>query len=265
MASIKIEDLKLSYINGKEIVSIPDMTIRNGDITGFFGPNHVGKSTLLKTIVKTTKEILIHQGSKIEYHNYSNKLLTVYLPQDYNSSVYPWFSVKKNIRILLEAYDFNKEDIDNKLFRFYKDIGFNSELDFFTEYGFLKDFKGKKKIKKVNELSGGQKQILSILRSIVVSPDLIALDEPFSAIDIFNKGLKFRNDILKYLKNNKITTIIISHDLEEIINFTDTLFIFNYHLKNEIFMGEENSNLNKNEYLPFVDSLNTKYNLNLVL
>ncbi len=265
MAKIKISELRLSYENNKEVVYVPNMQIEDGDIVGFFGPNHVGKSTLLKALVRTANKLKINNLNSIIYKKFTGNLVTVYMPQDYNSSIYPWFSIKKNINLLMEAYKLSKNEISNRLNNFYNDIGFKSELDFFLEYGFAKKVNGNIIVKKITELSGGQKQIISILRSVVISPDILALDEPFAAIDIFNKGLKFRNDILKYIRKNKITTIIVSHNLEEIIDFTDTLFIFNYNTNNQIFLGEENSNIKKDEYPLFVNKLNTKYNLNLVL
>ncbi len=265
MTSVHINNISVFYKGEQELLKIPEIKIEGGNIVGFFGPNRVGKSTLLKLISKSSKDIL-WKGDGIQFDVKESELITVYQPQDYNSSLLPWYSIKKNITTLSKAYGFKDKEIERNLNVFLDEMGFENEQSFFMDYGFLKYDKENNLIpKKINELSGGQKQILTILRSVIVSPNLIALDEPFSAIDIFNKGLKFRNDIIDYLKRKKITTIIVSHDLEEILNLTDYLYIFNYDKQNKVFQGKEDIKLNKEEYQKFVDHLNKKYNLKLVL
>jgi ABC-type nitrate/sulfonate/bicarbonate transport system ATPase subunit len=273
MSLIKIESLILSYKSSnfkkqKVILNIPSLKINRGSVIGFFGPNHVGKSTLLKLIANVKSEFSITKESKINHFPIDGKEpITVYIPQDYNSSILPWFSIQKNTRLLLEALKHSKESIELIIKTFYSELGFESESDFYLYYGFCSLTDGNLIYKKVSELSGGQKQIVSILRSILTSPDVIAMDEPFSAIDIFNKGIRFRNDILKYLRKKKTTIIIVSHELEEIIDFTDILYIFNYDDKSEglVLKGKENSKITKANYSEFVIELNRKYDLNLEL
>jgi len=263
--SINIKNLSLNYKGQKEIVNIPSMIIPGGISIGFFGPNRVGKSTLLKVLVNATNKIEYSKRS-IDYLGFPTNHISVYQPQDYNSSLLPWYSIKKNIRLPFEALKVMTSDLNERINQFFKELGYKDEDNFLKDYGFLRLNNNNKEIPKaINELSGGQKQILSIIKSLVLSPHLLALDEPFSAIDIFNKGSKFRTDIINYLRMKRITTLIVSHDLDEIIDATDRLFIFNYDENNEIYKGHENSKLEKENYNSFVDNLNSNYGLNLEL
>ncbi len=270
MCIIKICNLKLSYKRNKNdiIVNIPNIEINKGDIVGFFGPNHVGKSTLLKYIAQIHTDFNISNDS-ILYNNkkYDKKNcipLVLYIPQDYSSSIFPWLSIGDNLRILLKSLKYSEEDIENQILKFSKDFGYEDEEALLLDYGFYKNGKGAKPtLRTIAELSGGQKQILTVLRTILVTPEIITMDEPFSALDIF-KGTKFRTRVFKYLRKKSITTLIVSHELEEIIELTDRLFIFNYDANGLILKEEENCNIPLEEVEYFANKLKYKYNLRYI-
>ena len=266
MSGIELHNLKLSYSGNGIIVDIPELVIGKSEIVGFFGPNHVGKSTLLRFISQIQTDLTTSKGSQITYSGEkyckkNNSPLILYIPQDFNSSVFPWFSVKDNLRIILKAL--RKKDVEiNELIRvFCTEFGYDSEDKLLEEYGFFKkDLSGTKAIKDCSELSGGQKQILSVLRTIIAKPSIIAMDEPFSALDIF-KGTKFRKQVFHYLRKNKVTTLLVAHELEEIISLTDKLYIFNYNDNGKIVVGEEHSNVKEEEVEIVASNLKNKYNL----
>lgn len=272
MSSIKITDLKLSYKSYKSknvdiIVNIPKFELEKGEIVGFFGPNHVGKSTLLKYIAQIHKDFdilknnILYDGER--YDKANHKPLIFYVPQDYGSSLFPWFSIKENLRILLKSLKFTEENIENQVAKFCIEFGFDNEDELFKYYGFYKRNINKEfRIRKINELSGGQKQILAVMRTLLSNPDIIVLDEPFSALDVFKKGTQFRNKVFNYLRNQKITTLIVAHELEEIIDLTDKLFIFNYSENGEILAGIENSNVEKNQIENKANDIKKQYGLN---
>jgi len=272
MSYITIKDLKLSYKIHKSgtanvVVNIPEFELNKGDIVGFFGPNHVGKSTLLKYISQ------IHIGFDIksnhilydgQVHNKSNNNpLILYVPQDYNSSLFPWFSIKDNLRIIMKSLKYSHEDIEANVLSFCSDFGFKSEDALMRYYGFFKK-DDKYTIRSIEELSGGQKQILSVLRAIVVKPDILTMDEPFSALDTFSKGEEFRKKVFNYLDGSDITTLIVAHELEEIIAFTKKLFIFNYDNNGKIIKGEENSDVLTETISAFAHELKEKYGLGYI-
>lgn len=272
MSYISIKDLFLSYKKNKDIpiINISNMEIKKGEIVGFFGPNHVGKSTLLKYLSQIHSQFhipknAIHYEGNI-YNKKDVKPLIIHIPQDYSSSLFPWFSIKKNLRIILKALSFLDEEIEIRILNFCKNFGFRTEDEMLKYYGFFKKFNNSYELKHINELSGGQKQILSILRSIVVTPDILTMDEPFSAIDTFTKGDEFRRKITKYLKKETITTIIVAHELEEIVNFVDTLYIFDYDLSNKgkILKAKEDCHNTQEEVRSFIQKLKSTYNLEYI-
>lgn len=252
MAGIELHNLKLSYSGSGVIFNIPELVIKKSGIIGFFGPNHVGKSTLLKFISQIQTGLTTSKGSSITYSGKkyckkSNTPLILYIPQDFNSSVFPWFSIKDNLRIILRALKKKDSEINNLIKEFCVESQFENEDKLLEEYGFFKkDSSGSKTIKACNELSGGQKQILSVLRTIIAKPSIITMDEPFSALDIF-KGARFRKQVFHYLRKNKITTLLVAHELEEIISLTDKLYIFAHGDNGNTIAGEERCDVKEDE------------------
>lgn len=250
MSSVCISDLKLSYKSHKKkkasvIVDIdkPDnkeISVDSAEIVGFFGPNHVGKSTLLRYIAQVhtglhvSRSNITYDGTKYDMKNHSP--LISYVPQDYASSLFPWFSIKENLRILLRSLNYSGSKIGSKTQDFFEQFGFESEEAFFTHYGLFKNGKARK----IRELSGGQQQILVVIRALLIVPNIIAMDEPFSALDFFSRGNDFRNKVFAYLRKKKITTFIVSHTLEEIVSLTDKVYIFNYDELGKILVCEKN-------------------------
>ena len=163
----------------------------------------------------------------------------------------------------MKSLKLTEENIENQVVEFCKDFGFNNEVDLFKYYGFYKrninrDFE----IRKIKELSGGQKQILAVIRALLSKPEIIIMDEPFSALDVFKKGNEFRNKVFNYLRKKETTSLIVAHELEEIIDLTDKLYIFNYCENGEILAGIENSNVEKNQIESKAEEIKKQYGLN---
>jgi len=241
MSAIHIQNLKIYYQANNfrkqsPVLNVSTINIHKGKIVGLYGPNHVGKSTLLKYISQIHSEYYVvddhtHYNGK-SYDRKANTPFILYVPQDFNSSILPWFNVDKNIKILMEGLKVPDSDIEQKIHAFCLDFGFESKTKLYEHYGFLKSSSEQKgcEIKSVMELSGGQKQILSILRALITKPDIITMDEPFSAIDNFQRGTEFRKSVFKYLRNNRITTVFVSHELEEMEDFVDEILVFERHV-----------------------------------
>ncbi len=266
MSIINVKNLHVSYEKGSEglapVIHIDELEVLKGDIVGIFGPNHVGKSTLLKAIgqihsdlVLSGKPILEYNG--IPFNKTTNTPLILHVPQDFSSTIYPWFSIKENLRILMKSLSLSSDEIEENVRSFYEEFSSSDEDKLLGDYGFANDGE----IKKTSELSGGQKQILTVLRAVMSSPDIIMMDEPFAAIDIY-KGSKFREQVFNFLRKKKITTFIIAHSLEELCSLTDKIFFFGHDASGKTLKGIEGCPESNVEHETYISKWKEEYGLN---
>ena len=190
---------KTYYTPYKEIEAIDNisLTIKENTIVAIIGPSGCGKSTLLNIIggiEEKTKGNIIFNKEKIGYMFQTDCL-------------FPWLNILDNcllgLKIKKQLTKENKEHV----------------IQLLTNYG-LKDFI----YSYPNDLSGGMKQRVALIRTLATNPDLLLLDEPFSALD-FETRLLISDDIYKIIKKEQKTTIIITHDIEEAISIADTVIV----------------------------------------
>ena len=190
---------KKYYTKEKEILAIDNisLTIKENSITAIVGPSGCGKSTLLNIIGKLdkpSKGTITYQKDKIGYMFQTDCL-------------FPWLTILDNCLIGLK--------IQNKLTK----ENINYVKDLLKNYG-LKEF--------INSypknLSGGMKQRVALIRTLATKPDLLLLDEPFSALD-YQTRLSVSDDVYKIIKKENKTTIIITHDIAEAISLADTIIV----------------------------------------
>jgi NitT/TauT family transport system ATP-binding protein len=198
MTKLKISGLDKSYDNGQNTVIYNDfnLEIKAGEFVSIFGPNGCGKSTLLNIIGGITE---IDQGT-IEFGNKPmNKVKIGCVFQDYKSSLFPWLSAKDNIGFPLKLIGVSSEKrakLINKLLRQQK-VSFRTDI-----YPY--------------ELSGGQQQLVALLRSLIIKPDVLLLDEPFSSLD-YQTTLTMLDKLSRIWLKNKITTLFVSHEIDDAI------------------------------------------------
>ena len=173
---------------------------QKGEFIAIVGPSGCGKSTLLSLIAGLNKaesgEILIKQDGK--------NPIGYMLQQDH---LFEWRTIKSNILLgpeINKTLSKEKEELALKLL---------------NDYGLYK-FKDKKP----GELSGGMKQRAALIRTMVMEPELLLLDEPFSALD-YQTRLMVSADIGHIIKKAGITAILITHDLAEAISLSDRIIV----------------------------------------
>lgn len=175
-----------------------------GEFIAVVGPSGSGKSTLLSLITGLIKpeegEIIFASANGME----STKLGYM-LQKDH---LFEWRSVFENALLGLE--------ITGKLTE--ETIEYVSLL--FKEYG-LWEFRNQKP----SELSGGMRQRVALIRTLAISPDLLLLDEPFSALD-YQTRLSVSADIGRIIRSTKKTALLITHDLSEAISLSDKVLVF---------------------------------------
>jgi NitT/TauT family transport system ATP-binding protein len=183
------------------IIGKIDINIQSGEFITVFGPNGAGKSTLMNMI----SGLDYPSSGKIIWDRPDRKVS--YLFQDYKASLLPWKTAYQNIALPLQWKGLNSKQIKSKIALLVQRFQIDIDLNAYP-----------------HTLSGGQAQLISILRSLVIEPDLLLLDEPFSALDYFNSIsllLKLQDIWLK----SSFTGIFISHNIDEAIFLGDRLVI----------------------------------------
>lgn len=198
---LKVKDLKKTYqtING-EITAIDNISfdLEENEFLCIVGSSGCGKSTLLNILSnldnKTEGEVIMDEFIKVGY-----------MLQD--DSLFPWLNILDNACLGLKiSKKKSKENV-----QYVKSL--------LTKYG-LKDFI----YKYPKELSGGMKQRVALIRTLALKPDILLLDEPFSALDYVSR-LKVSNDVANIIKNENKTAIMITHDIAEAITLANKVIV----------------------------------------
>ncbi len=196
---------KYQHKNGETIaIKNVSLQVEKGEFISIIGPSGCGKSTLLSIISgleeKTEGEIYIEK-EKVE--GLSPKI--GYMLQ--KDCLLEWRTIYNNIMLGLEI-----KKMKNK-----ENIKYAEEL--LKKYG-LYEFKDKFP----NQLSGGMRQRAALIRTLSVKPKILLLDEAFSALD-YQTRIKVTVDIYKILKKERITTIMVTHDITEAISMADRVVV----------------------------------------
>lgn len=280
MASLTVRNLNIHYLSDrrKPVLRIPELEIATGMTVGIFGPNHVGKTTLLKVLAQTAKGIGVDDGAEILYDGklFDKRTRTPnisYVPQRYAETLLPWYSIEVNLRLPLIARDVDHPEIEKQVNRLCNEFSYNSEQELFGHFGFLhedeQDPKTYGKSKRPSKLSGGQLQTLVLLRSLVTQPAVLIMDEPFSALDIY-KAAKLRDQIQSFVEKHGITTVFVSHDLKETVDFADTIVFLQHrkdgggsHVAGRVKVGniKPGRNLDEKQSREFLEELKQQYQL----
>lgn len=204
---LKIKNISKKYQNKEgEIQALKNVNFRvkKGEFVSIIGPSGCGKSTLLSIIAgleeKTEGEIYI-EDEKVEV--ISSKI--GYMLQ--RDCLLEWRNILNNTLFGLEIKKTkNKENIEyvKQLLKKYN----------------LYEFKNKYP----SELSGGMRQRVALIRTLAVKPKILLLDEAFSALD-YQTRIMVTNDIYSILKKEKITTLIVTHDISEAISMADRVIV----------------------------------------
>lgn len=204
---IELQHIQYSYhtLHGEtKVLTDLSFGVKNGEFIAIVGPSGCGKSTLLSIIAG----LLEPQQGTIVVNNPDGTIhypKVGYMPQ--HDHLLEWRTIFKNVCIGLEInHMLTKERLDyiKKLLK---------------EYG-LEAFQNKRP----SELSGGMKQRAALIRTLALDPQLLLLDEPFSALD-YQTRLSVSSDICSLIRSTGKTAILITHDLSEAISLSDRVLI----------------------------------------
>lgn len=205
--SLKLSHISKTYqdLNG-ETTAIEDFTytFAKGNFVSIVGPSGCGKSTLLSIVSGLEKQT---SGTIFVDNNPLSKKdcnIGYMLQKDY---LLDWRSVYKNILLGLEIRHLISA----------QSLAYVDSL--LKKYG-LFDFKDKYP----SQLSGGMRQRVALIRTLAINPDILLLDEAFSALD-YQTRLSVTEDVYKIIKSEKKTTIMVTHDIPESISMSDEVIV----------------------------------------
>ena len=201
---IKLKKLKKNF-KGVSSVDIEGLTVRKGEIYGFLGPNGAGKTTTMKMIlslIEPTSGSIEIMNTPI---NRSNDYLKYIGSMIEEPSYYPNLTGYENLLVFQKMLGFKEENILKTL----ELVGLSEE-------------KNRKKLVKAYSL--GMKQRLALAFALVKEPQILLLDEPFSALD-YQSRLKVTDDVAEIIKKEGKTAIMVTHDLGEAITMSKRVIV----------------------------------------
>ncbi len=197
MTALDIIGVNYSYHTKKgETPALRDinLSVKQGEFISVVGPSGCGKSTLLSLVAG----IIIPESGSISVNGGVGYMLQ-------HDHLFEWRTVYENILLGPEIRKLKNCE--------------STAMHFLTRYG-LADFKNSKP----SQLSGGMRQRAALIRTLMLNPDILLLDEPFSALD-YQTRLTVCDDISSIIRNEGKTAILVTHDLAEAISAGDMVYV----------------------------------------
>lgn len=205
--SIEIKNINKSFDGrGKNLSVLEDinLTVNDGELVCLLGPSGCGKTTLLRLIAgldHPTSGEIIANGELVEKPSGDRAVIF----QQY--SLFPWLTVLKNVTFGLEISGGSKEENIQAAERYLQSVGL---LEFKDSYP--------------HELSGGMKQRVAIIRSLLNHSPILLMDEPFSALDMQNRH-KLQEQLIGVWKRFENTIVFVTHDVDEAVYLADKIVL----------------------------------------
>ncbi len=196
---VSMQDISLRYhsINGETpAVSHLDLTVESGEFISIVGPSGCGKSTILSMLA----EQLSPSEGKIQV----NGTIGYMLQKDH---LLEWRTIRSNALLGLEIQKNLTEETTAYVDTLLKQYGLWSFKDHFPW-----------------QLSGGMRQRAALIRTLAIRPDILLLDEPFSALD-YQTRLSVSDEIGSIIRKEKKTAILVTHDISEAISLADRVIV----------------------------------------
>jgi NitT/TauT family transport system ATP-binding protein len=185
-----------------------DLDIPRGELISVFGPNGCGKSTLINMIaglVPPDAGEILFDGKRLA------DIAFGYVFQNYREALFPWLRAFDNVAYPLKLMHVPPAERRTRTERLVARLGVKLDLNLYPY-----------------QMSGGQQQLVSIMRALVVDPEILFLDEPFSALD-YEMTLFMREQLQKLFIESGTTMVLVSHDLEEAVWLADRVLLLSRH------------------------------------
>ena len=202
---IEIRGLKKSFASDKGPLTVVDdvsFTVGDGEFVAVVGPSGCGKSTLMNMMagfIQPDSGTVLIDGVPRSKPDSKGILISQ------QGSVFPWLTVRENLMFGLNGHVGNDR---------------MAIADHYAEIVGLKGFEESYP----HELSGGMLKRTELARALAVKPEILYMDEPFSALDAL-MSLRMRHELLRILAQERHTTLLITHDVEEAIHLADRIVV----------------------------------------
>ncbi len=202
---ISVEGVAKSFVTDQGMLHVLDdisLDVGDGEIVAIVGPSGCGKSTLMSIVAgfdRPDRGCVRVDG--VEQSKPSSRGILI----SQAGSVFPWLTVQQNLMFGLTG----------------RERGEKKQLaDHYAEMVGLKGFEGRYP----HELSGGMIKRVELARALVVKPEILYMDEPFSALDAL-LHLRMRTELLRILEQERHTVVLITHDVEEAIHVANRVIV----------------------------------------
>ena len=185
-----------------------DFDIPRGKLMSVFGPNGCGKSTLINMIaglIPADAGVILFDGQPLSQIKFG------YVFQNYREAMFPWLRAFDNIAYPLKVMGVPKAERTARVEKIVANLNVKIDLNLYPY-----------------QMSGGQQQLVSIMRALIVEPEILFLDEPFSALD-YEMTLFMREQLQRVFVETSTTTVLVSHDLEEAVYLSDRILLLSRH------------------------------------
>lgn len=200
---LRFENVSMHYHSRQgETVAVENLnlTVCEGEFVAIIGPSGCGKTTLLSLaagLLPPTSGEIKTNGCSFGYMLQKDEL-------------FPWRTIEKNIFLPLEIKRTNTPEARARALALAEKYGLKQ---------FLKNYP--------SSLSGGMRQRAALIRTLAVNPDVLLLDEPFSALD-YQTRLSVCDDVYKIIRQEKKTALLITHDISEAISVADKIYVLSH-------------------------------------
>ncbi len=197
---LRFDNVSMHYHSGQgETVALSgaSFSVKEGEFVVIIGPSGCGKTTLLSLaagLLAPTQGRVQTNGCSFGYMLQKDQL-------------FPWRTIEKNVFLPLEIKKSNTAEHRNRALQLAEKYGLKQ---------FLKSYP--------SSLSGGMRQRAALIRTLAVNPDVLLLDEPFSALD-YQTRLSVCDDVYRIIREEKKTALLITHDISEAISVADRILV----------------------------------------
>ncbi|QHT46766.1 ABC transporter ATP-binding protein [Bacillus sp. SB49] len=233
---ITFKDVTKTYPDGTTALKDVNFDVREGELLALIGPSGCGKTTTMKMInrlIEPTEGLIeIHNKDIKEYNIHELRWNIGYVLQEI--ALFPHMTIEENIAVVPEMKKWKKKELSARIDELMHMVGLDPD---------------KHRKRKPSELSGGQQQRVGVIRALAADPEIILMDEPFSALDPISRE-QLQKDIRSLQQEIKKTIVFVTHDMDEALALGDRICLMK---EGEIVQLDTPQNLVLNPVNSFVE------------